>query len=405
MKKHILFVDDESNVLQGLKRMLRGMRHEWNMVFAESGTAALETMAEQDFDVVVTDMRMPEMNGVELLEEVKKRHPETVRIVLSGHSDTKLILKSVRVAHQYISKPTDAGELKDKISRSCALLDLLQNKRLLQLVSNLEAVPTLPEVYMQVVEELEKEEPAIGRVGRIISRDPAMAAKVLQLVNSSFFGIPRHIESPVQAVTLLGLDTVKPLVLAVEVFSKFDSKKIPSRDLERIWDHSVKAGAVAQALAKDEGLDKSLTDDACMAGLLHDLGKPVLMDNFPEDYSKILRTYRKSGGSLYHMEHEAFGVSHAEIGAYLLGLWGLPENIVEAVGFHHTPDQCPFKTLTPLLLVHVANALTQAEAEDRNEDGLIPEIDAVCLERLGLEDRLPGWTVICREVMDMESEG
>ncbi|MCF8106461.1 MAG: HDOD domain-containing protein [Desulfohalobiaceae bacterium] len=402
MKKRILFVDDDPNVLRGLKRMLRSMRHEWDMVFVESGNAALEIMAAHGFDVVLTDMRMPEMNGVELLEEVRTRHPETVRMVLSGYSDPNMILQSVRVAHQYISKPTNPGELKDKISRSFALADLLPDTPLLKMISNLEAVPILPAMYRQVRAELEKEEPAIGRVGGIISRDPAMAAKILQVVNSSFFGTPRHIESPAQAVTFLGLDTIKPLVLTVKAFSKFDPEKIPSRDLEQIQSHSIRTGAVARAIAKAKGLDKGLTDDAFMAGLLHDLGKPVLMDRFQDDYHALLKASRESGCSLYQAENEAFGVCHAKAGAYLLGLWGLPQAIVKVVGFHHAPNQCPCYKATLLPVVHIANALTQAEDCSRIEEGGIPGIDQTYLERIGLKGCLQDWTKICREALDRE---
>src|SRR5262245_37814840 len=99
--KKILFVDDEPNVLQGLERMLRSMRHEWEMQFAMSGPAALERLAEQTFDVIVSDMRMPGMTGAQLLTEVSQRHPHIVRIILSGQADQEDILRSVGPTHQY----------------------------------------------------------------------------------------------------------------------------------------------------------------------------------------------------------------------------------------------------------------------------------------------------------------
>ncbi|MFW6055270.1 MAG: response regulator, partial [Thermodesulfobacteriota bacterium] len=175
MKKSILFVDDEPNILKGLQRMLRSMRREWDMRFAESGPEALEIMEQEPFDVLVSDMRMPGMDGVQLLEEVRKKYPETVRIVLSGHSDSQMTMKAVRVAHQYISKPAEAEELKSKISRSCSLLSLLNSAPLVKVVSGLERLPTLPQVYQQVMEELQQEEPSIGKVGAVIAKAPTMA--------------------------------------------------------------------------------------------------------------------------------------------------------------------------------------------------------------------------------------
>src|ERR1017187_6368046 len=113
--KNLLFVDDEVRVLQGLQRQLYGMRNEWNMNFKEGGAKALDFMASAPVDVIVTDMMMPGMDGAQLLTEVMKRHPDTIRIVLSGHADREAILRLVGPAHQYLSKPCDAEELRNAI--------------------------------------------------------------------------------------------------------------------------------------------------------------------------------------------------------------------------------------------------------------------------------------------------
>ena len=150
MNKRILFVDDEPAVLQGLQRSLRGMRQEWEMEFAASGREALETMARSPFDVVITDMRMPEMDGAQLLDQVRKRFPQTVRIVLSGQSDRETILRSIGPTHQYMAKPCDLEDLKQKLTHTFALRELLADPRLKEIVCQLENIPSLPSLYIAI---------------------------------------------------------------------------------------------------------------------------------------------------------------------------------------------------------------------------------------------------------------
>jgi len=219
-KKRVLFVDDEPRILDGLKRMLRHMRDEWEMSFVESGEAALKVLESARFDVVVSDMRMPGMDGAELLTRVMERYPQIVRIVLSGHADKEMILKTVRPAHQYLSKPCDPEKLRSTVARASALRGLLADELLKQLVSQMSTLPSAPSLYNEVMNELRSGEGSVQRVGEIVSKDVGMTAKILQVVNSAFFGVPRHVESPAQAVSLLGLETIKALALSAQVFSQ-----------------------------------------------------------------------------------------------------------------------------------------------------------------------------------------
>lgn len=391
MKLQILFVDDQPKVLQSIRRMLHGMRREWDMTFAQSGHEALDLLAKSSSDVVVTDMRMPQMDGAQLLTEVKKQYPHMVRIVLSGHSDKDMILKSVQPAHQYLSKPCDAETLKSTISRTCALRSLLSQESLKRIVSKIDSLPSLPSLYTEITKELQSSDPSIQKIGQIISKDLGMTAKVLQLVNSAFFGIPRHIEDPAQAASLLGIDTIKALVLTAEVFSKFDQVKLAAFDIERLWDHSFMTGELVKQIVKAEGVDKQTADDAYLAGLLHDIGKLVLVDAFADKYKEILDLAGNEKIILAEAENQVLRISHAEVGAYLLGLWGLPDPIVVAIGYHHHPFNCPEQSLIPLTAVHAADALI-------NEDGLNPKaesseqlIDSEYLAVLGLSERISAW--------------
>ncbi|MBU2453622.1 MAG: HDOD domain-containing protein, partial [Proteobacteria bacterium] len=219
MKRRILFVDDELNILKGLQRSLRPLRQYWDMEFSEGAVNALELLEKQSFDVIVSDMRMPQMDGATLLKIVQEKYPTMVRIVLSGYSDQEMTMKSVKSAHQYLSKPCDKKVLITAITRACSLQDLLNKKPLQHLLGGIESMPSIPALYAQIMEELRSAEASTASVGKIIAKDMGMTAKVLQLVNSSFFGIPRHISNVTEAVVMLGMDVVKSLVLGIEVFS------------------------------------------------------------------------------------------------------------------------------------------------------------------------------------------
>jgi HD-like signal output (HDOD) protein/CheY-like chemotaxis protein len=390
MTKRILFVDDDPNVLQGLQRMLRSLRQEWDMFFVHSGREALDLLAHQCVDVIVSDMRMPEMDGAQLLNEVRQRCPHMVRIILSGHSDREMLLRSVGPAHQFLAKPCDADMLKSTIARACALRDLLRDEMLKRLVAGMQTLPSLPTLYLEVLETAQAADGSLEKIGKIIERDISMTAKILQLVNSAFFGLGRHISTPVQAVSLLGLDTVKALILSSQVFSNFDPVKTPGLCLDTLWQHSMAVGVCAKAITKAENGAKRLIDDAFMAGLLHDVGKLVLAVNLPQLYSRALSLVQTEGVTEWDAERHVLGATHAEVGAYLLGLWGLPDSIVEALAFHHSPSACPDCTLSPLTAVHVADALVY---EEQAVHGETPKgfVDQAYLAELGVEECLARW--------------
>ncbi len=391
-------MDDEPNILMGLRRMLRIMRHEWEMRFAESGSDALAMLDREPFDVVVSDIRMPDMDGSQLLQKVKRSYPMIVRIVMSGHSEHEMILKSVRLAHQYLSKPCDSETLISTVSRSCSLRDLLGQESLKRVASRTETLPSLPSLYTKVMEELQSPDGSISRVGRIIEKDMGMTAKMLQMVNSSFFGLPRHISDPSQAVILLGLDTVRALVLTIGLFSKFDTAALSTLHVEDIYRHSIKTGAIAKLIAKSEDPDKELVDNAFMTGLLHDLGKLVLAANFPDTCREILELSRHGEISFHEAEAEKLGATHAEVGAYLLGLWGLPEDIVEGVAFHHNPGGCAAKVFSPLTAVYAANILEHHARSNRRMEDLEKQFDGEYLMRFHLDGRIPAWEKVSEQI-------
>jgi HD-like signal output (HDOD) protein/CheY-like chemotaxis protein len=398
LKRKVLFVDDEPKVLQGLQRMLRNMRNDWEMEFAENAIQALEILNGRQFDVVVADMRMPGLDGCRLLGKVKGLYPQIVRIILSGYSDREMILNSVRIAHQYLSKPCDADVLKSTISRACALRDLLTDESLISLISRIDSLPSLPSLYSDLLAELESPDASIQKVGEIIAKDIAMTAKILHLANSAFFGIGQHVANIHRALNCLGMETVKALVITVHIFSEFRQAAATGFPLSALWDHCMATGIFAKAIAREAKQDLGAVGDTFMSGLLHDVGKLVLAVSLPERYCEVLTLVNEAGKSYYESELEVFGTTHAQVGAYLMGLWGLADPIVEAIAFHHVPSECPISGFNAVTAVHVADALDNVKCSDDMEQlGLL--LDLGHLEDLKLADRLVLWKTICHEEM------
>jgi HD-like signal output (HDOD) protein/AmiR/NasT family two-component response regulator len=371
MAKRVLFVDDEPMVLAGLQRSLRSMRDHWEMVFVNSGAEALKAMDQQPFEIVVTDMRMPVMTGAQLLDEVKRRFPQCFRIILSGQADQETIMRAVDPTHQYLAKPCDTNELKRRLTRAFAVRGLLKNPELEAVISRLQALPSLPSLYLEVTRELENRDPSISRIARVVAEDMAMTAKILQLVNSAFFGIRSQVSSPIRAVQLLGLDTLRALVLSTHVFDKFRTSCLREPEVAYLWKDSFVVASLARRVAESEQQNRRMVDDCFTAGLLHDSGKLILASTMEEKYQIALQIARQHQKGLVDAEREVFGCTHAEVAAFLLGLWDLPENVVEGVAWHHDPSENLQPGFSTALATHVATALHEEQSPFWMQDGTV----------------------------------
>ncbi len=399
-KKNVIFVDDELNILEGLRRMLRSLRHEYNMHFASGGAEALKLMAEERFDVVVSDMRMPGMGGAELLKTIQEKHPHTIRIMLTGQADEHSILQTVGVVHQFLAKPCDPEKLKEILVQVGALQDMFSDGGLKDLISQLGKLPSLPSTYSRLQKAIATPDVGINEIADIIAQDIAMTAKVLQLVNSSFFGVYSRVDSPGRAVTLLGLDTVKVLVLSLELFSEI---KISEKffHIDRLWDHSLMVGKVAKAIALSQTDEKGLISNTFLAGTLHDLGRLILLSSLPDQYRQAIDLAEERNITMPEAEQFVFGATQSAVGSYLIGLWGFAPPIIEAIGFQNSIDKYPVNIFTPALAVHVANVLYY---RNRPEEilGRPLDLNISVIERLGLKDELIEWERICADILQPE---
>jgi putative nucleotidyltransferase with HDIG domain len=260
----------------------------------------------------------------------------------------------------------------------------------------------MPAIYSQIMEEMQSEDPSIKKVGDIIAQDASMTAKILQIVNSVFFGLSRKISSTQQAVMLLGLETIKSLVLSVKIFAEFSRKKFSWFNIEDLFNHSMSVSCYAQAIVKNEKLERDLISYSLMAGILHDIGKLILATNFQQPYRQVLSEAQNSGLNVWDLEYQAFGTSHAEIGAYLMGLWNLDSQIIQAIAFHHRPAQSMARDVNLLTAVHIGNALDHnGHREVEQESDL--QFDDEYLDNLGVADRIPEWRQVCRELFERKA--
>jgi len=390
MKKRILFVDDEEFALRGLERLLRSMRDEWDMEFVSNGDGALARMAEVPFDVIISDMRMPGMNGAELLNEVMRRHPKTVRLILSGYADRDLILKCVGSTHQYLAKPCDARTLKTTIQRAAHLEESLKSEALRLLVNRCSQLPSVPALYSEIIEALQDPDADVDTIGNIIVKDVGMTAKILKLVNSAFFGLGNEISSPGEAVAYLGTDTIKSLILVTHAFAESEVIQVEGFSIESLWAHSLQVSKAARATAFFESMDRKMIDEAFVAGLLHDVGKLIFAMNLPKEYREALTLAKEKKMLLADAERQVFGADHADVGGYLLGLWGLPVPVVEAIALHHRPELTMMQSFSPLTAVHVGDAMVFPKHPSL--PGMLPShMNMKYLTSLDLQDHIKGW--------------
>jgi putative nucleotidyltransferase with HDIG domain len=385
--KRILFVDDEPHVLSGLQNLLRKQRHEWDMVFALGGDAALEELRNAPFDVVVSDMRMPGMDGAALLRHVQAEYPNIARIVLTGHAEKEAMVRALPVAHQFLSKPCDAEIIRSVIERTCALQVLLHDEAIRKIVGRLDKLPSVPKSYVELTSAVTQPDGSLSAVATIVEQDPAMAAKVLQLVNSGYFGLSARITSIQQAVVYLGLDLIQGLTLTAHVFATFNGPSARGLDLDGLQQHSVMTARLAKRLVPD----RKQGDEAFAAAIVHDIGKIILALGAPDCWAEVVQAARATREPFHVVERERLGVTHAEIGAYLLGVWGVPVSIVEAVAYHHAPRALQSDERQVLAALHVSDAFVNGAGPSAHSPSEEALLDAQFIEEMGLTAMVPQW--------------
>lgn len=381
----VLFVDDNQRVLDGLRRSVRIQGVAWTAAFSDSGRDALDRLALSPFDVVVADMRMPLMDGAELLAAVAHHHPRAIRLVLSGQMDKRAAERAAAVSHGFLSKPVPGNTLCATIDRLLGMRSRLPNDALRDVVNAVGALASPPASCAAILSVTADPHTTITAVAAAIERDIAFTAKLLQLSNSAFFGTRRSVTTVEGAIGHLGLATVRAIAVSEGVVASVAANGTAVGDsIDEIERHSLLVARVARRIVPRS----TMADDAFTAGLLHDIGKLLLMTQLPERYERVLDEARGRNRALHVVEAET-GATHADVGGYLLGLWGLPDTVVDAVAQHHAP-RADASEIDLVTVVHAANALVHENAA-RSGSWPPATFDVRHLAATGAAQHLPDW--------------
>jgi HD-like signal output (HDOD) protein/ActR/RegA family two-component response regulator len=392
-ERRVLFVDDEASILESLRDALRPWRREWKASFCCGGEEALERLRRETFDVVVSDMRMPGVDGTALLRGARDLQPHAVRILLSGSTERDVVARAAAVAHRLLAKPCDVDKLAGVVSRAAALGER-SRVRSYEAVSGATALPCAPALYRELSDLLATETAGVADVARVIECDVAVTGKLLQLTNSAFIGLPRTIVRVEEAVNLLGVGVVKAVVLSTHALSAYHpARPIPGFSIEALERHASAVAALTRRMLP-AGPTQQL---ACTAAMLQDVGWLVLAAEDPDRLGEVVSAAASQRSPLDVAERELGGPTHAELGAHLLALWDLPDPIVAAVAHHHTPPLPTEPGLDVVAAVHIAGALVSGDA---GADVPAPEY----LEAVSVADRLDEWRSLAAAHADVSDQ-
>lgn len=382
--KRLLFVDDEPVIRELYANLGPVLGHGHEIYTASGGEEALRLMTSRPFDVVVADLAMPEMDGIEFLNEVVRTYPESARIVISGFADRLKVAECLTIGHRFFNKPFNFKTLAALLQRICQYSYLISSDRVRRIVCGTGALPTPPETYLQLTEALSSPYADLEVIGKIVEEDPGLTTKLLHIVNSAHFGTSRQIVTPAEAVQIVGIEVLRALMLGVQAFNYYDVKPFAIHTFKDLWGHSLRTAIGAKKIAVAEGLTSEQCEECFLAGLLHDIGKLILAANAETEYRLVLDLSEKAALPLDRAEKGIFASTHAQIGAYLLALWGLPDSIIRAVEMHHELDNERIEDFCPAVAVHVAQNLNPQEHRTNC-------LNRGAMRRLDLEGRLALW--------------
>jgi len=399
-KKNILFVDDNDNVISGIQRQLRPYREQWQLFFANSGSQALQLMAQQPIDLIVSDMMMPEMRGDELLKKVSALYPSTVRMILSGFADEETLKSGLETAHQYLGKPCSAENLREAIYQVFKIQSCVSNPRIVAGVGDPHQLPSLPRIYHELNAAIADENITIRDIAEIFARDMVLSAKLLHLINSPYFGMNRVISSLTDAINLIGIKKLNNLVVSVHVKTAFPvSCPEMERYMEYLWLDSGRVSELARLIALAENQQDDRPDQAFLGGLLHNMGLLIFLSRGGDKMKNLMEQVKNTDSTVTELETEIFGFTRSEAAAYVLSLWKIPPRIIESILLQNTPNDTDYDGMNALTAVHVASCLLKPSVMSGCDRLFDMDLNSAYLQRIKKFERLPDWQVLAEKVM------
>jgi HD-like signal output (HDOD) protein len=388
MKSTIYIVDDQPEVLETAVLIVRGVMPEAEVTGFTDPQKTLDAVRQNPPRLVLSDQTMPIMDGTQLLEQVRQMSPATLRIIMSGYVPLDR-LTSITSAHQYVAKPFDAMELKEMLRRTFAAQERIGDKRLQTLVTSLRSLPSLPQVQRTLLAELQDNRGASAAIGQMIAQDAGLSAKVLQLANSPLFGRDYVVSTPVEAVVCLGTTMIAAVVLSQSLFKLYRSKSHPELNLSKVWNHCWETATLAQGYCREQNLPRTAAEEAFLAGLLHETGRLILIDNYPDEFRLACEAARANNVSLSAELAGSFAATPAQMAAYLLDLWGMPEGVVQALSVLDNPAQTEGAAFSVTSALYIADQL----ATRKMPPDMLPAPDwnADYLRSIGCPAEMDAW--------------
>ncbi len=367
----ILFLDDEDAILASLRSLFR--REGYTLHFFHSGPEALTFLQHNSVEAIVTDMRMPDMNGAEFLKRATNICPAAVRIMLSGYEDKAVVISALSdgLAQYYVLKPWDDVGFRTLIRQAVRLQQSPLDQRLKEMFCTSTILQSQPKFHVHLLEMLSKEESSLNDIVEAIENSPVVVAKLLRVANSVYFAARNPITTVREAAIFIGVKYIINLVMAIETFQSvgkgIDSKY--THFVEEIWSTSLRRAAIAKMIGEQwKGFNNGHL--SYVTSLLQDIGYAVRLSSEPEKYRAFMEHSKLEGISKYEAEVKVFTIPHDEVGAALLEFWNLPPEIEKAIARHHrnTEDEILVQIL------QIADALVCADSSNPHDPAIDPLI-------------------------------
>ncbi len=391
MTTRILIIDEDPKALQDYRDALAPKSGQWTIDYAPCVDEGLRAAQEDKPDVVIAALSIADGHGADILTRFEKIAPDAQRFITATEEDKPKLESTFGSSFQFLPSPCPPARLITEIQRCVAIDNWLGNDRIKKLISKMGEFPSLPPIYLKVVNALNSRDASADAIAQAIAGDLAISAKVLQTVNSSFYGFDEKISNISQAVNILGIDCVKNLVLAIQVFNKMGRTAEQKAITDQLWHHSMSVAVAARRIVAYETKDDKAAEEAYSAGLMHDIGKLVLLNAVPKQFAAARELSNEISIPLKEAEDQVIGCNHAETGAYLLARWGMPANLTEAVALHHEPVNSFGKSFSALAAVHVANAIVHHRQRPDHPGSLLSE---EFLIEIGKADSWEDWLAV-----------